>query len=138
MLAATARLADVVTFNIPLGRPGAIGEIGIAQAVTREFEQRVETVRESANARRAGRSSITSTFTPSTSDPAGATMPNGQQATSDWTLTITSTSRTCSPAMPSASPTRCVHGTPAYGIGYVSVPGQHVDSFAPVLAVLAG
>ena len=50
MLAAAARLADVVTFNIPLGRPGAIGEIGIAQAVTREFEQRVETVRESANA----------------------------------------------------------------------------------------
>ena len=137
MLAAAARLADVVTFNIPLGRPGAIGEIGIAQAVTSEFEQRVETVRESANA--AGRTVEHHIYVHAVHLGPGW-RDDAERAAGDIGLDVDdyldSPHVLAGDAERIADTMRARHA--AYGIGYVSVPGQHVDSFAPVLAVLAG
>jgi probable F420-dependent oxidoreductase len=136
MLAAAARLADIVTLNIPLRRPKAISQVGIAQGVREAFERRLAIVREAALA--AGRSPGLHLYVHDVhlgpgwhANAAAAAVRNG----------LPLEEYLASPHVLAGDQAQVVAAILSrqarYGLRYFSVPGSVMEEFAEVLPALA-
>jgi probable F420-dependent oxidoreductase len=135
MLAASARVADIVTFNIPLGKPRSIREIGIAQGVESEFEERIRIVTEAAAA--AGRTVEHHIYV---HDLHLGSAWESDAAAAAERVGLDLDDYLASPHVLAGEPDR-ISATlrdreRRYRIGYVSIPAGFAEPFAPVLELL--
>jgi probable F420-dependent oxidoreductase len=136
MLRAAARLADIVTLNIPLGRPKAVSEIGIAGGVKEAFESRLAVVRETALAE--GRSVSLHVYVHDVHlGPRWRTSAAAAAARNGLTLE----DYLASPHVLAGDQAQVVktvlHRQAQYGLRYFSIPGSAMEEFSGVLRSLA-
>jgi probable F420-dependent oxidoreductase len=137
MLTAAARLADIVSVNIPLGRRRTVQQAGLGQGIREAFESRLAVVRESARA--AGRSVSLHVYVhdvhlgPHWRDSAAAGAARSGLSLADY---LTSPHVL---AGDHAQVAETVFDRQArYGLHYFSIPGSAMEEFGEVLHVLAG
>jgi len=137
MLTAAARLADIVSVNIPLGRPRTVKQVGIGQGVREAFESRLTVVRESARA--AGRSVSLHVYVhevhlgPHWRDSATAGAARNGLSLEDY---VTSPHVLAGDHAQIAE--TVLDREARYGLHYFSIPGSALEEFGEVLHVLAG
>jgi probable F420-dependent oxidoreductase len=136
MLGAAGALADIVTLNVPLGRPKDIGQVGVAAGGREVFEERVRLVRKAAA--ESGRSVSLHIYVhhvhlgPQWQDEAAAGASAAGLAAADYLA---------SPHVLAGDQDRVAQRLHEldrlYGIRYFSIPGSAAERFAPVLDGLA-
>jgi probable F420-dependent oxidoreductase len=135
MLTAAGVLADIVTLNVPLGKPKSIGQVGLGAGVLSAFEQRLAIVR-GARSDRDGPVTL-HVFVhdvhlgPQWHDQAAAAAQAAGLGLVDYLA---------SPHVLAGDDdlvvARLLELRTRYGIGYVSIPGTVLELFAPILSRL--
>lgn len=135
MLTAAARLAEVVTINVPLGRPTEIGRIGVAQGVRSAFEQRMGWIRDAAAA--AGRDVRLHAYIHHVCVGDGWRQEADRIAAANG---LSPEEFLASPHVlagePAAVADQIAQRAEAYGLRYLSIPGSAAEVFAEVLPLL--